>query len=206
VVEERSNIKAGVRLILMGPPGSGKGTQGKLLSEHYMIPHLSTGEILRSEVERATDLGKEISATMDRGDLVSDKLMNQMVAERLMSEDCKSGYVLDGYPRTESQADSLYKVLCEHGEFLTAAIYLKIPDEVIVERLTKRAKDEGRVDDNEVTIRNRVEVYNKLTVPLFKYYENHSLFYELDGLGKIDQVFQRLKNLVCKLGSKALVS
>lgn len=184
------------RVILLGPPGSGKGTQGKLLSKYLQVVHLSTGDILRREVALGTEVGNKVRAVMDSGKLVNDEQMNEVIQNRLTQPDCTKGFVLDGYPRTTCQAKYLEKVLEQCTTRPTAAIYIKIPDDEIIRRLKGRAEQESRVDDNDETVRFRLNVFKQETAPLFDFYRERNLFHEVHGLGTVDEVFNRLKQLI----------
>ncbi len=183
-------------MILLGPPGCGKGTQGKLLSEHYKVVHLSTGEILREQVSLGTDLGVKAKAVMSKGELVSDDLINEVVKVRLSKADCDNGFILDGYPRTTVQAKALESFLGQKNKMIPVAIYLKIPDEEIIKRLTGRQEQEGRRDDSDVIIKHRLGVYDRETVPIFDYYREHNVFHKVSGLGEVEEVFGRLKEVI----------
>lgn len=189
-------MRGEARVILLGPPGSGKGTQGKLLSQHLNIVHLSTGDLLRREVSLNTELGQKVKVVMESGSLVNDDLMNEVIQTRLAQADCKKGFVLDGYPRTTCQAKFLEAVLEKHSTRPTAAIYIKIPDEEIIRRLQGRAQQEARVDDQGDTVRFRLNVFKQETAPLFDFYRERGLFREVNGMGTMDEVFTRLTTLI----------
>lgn len=190
------NMAGEARVILLGPPGSGKGTQGKLLSQRLQIVHLSTGDLLRREVSLNTELGQKVKAVMESGSLVNDDLMNEVIQTRLAQADCKKGFVLDGYPRTTCQAEFLEAVLEKHSARPTAAVYIKIPDEEIIRRLQGRAQQESRADDNDEIVRFRLNVFKQETAPLFDFYRERGLFYEVNGLGAMEEVFTRLTTLI----------
>jgi adenylate kinase len=177
-----------MRLVLLAPPGAGKGTQGKLLAEHYGIAHIATGDLLREHVERGTDVGRDVQRQIDAGELVSDDLVLKMVQESL--EKAKgTGYILDGYPRTVNQAIVGRKMAESIGMSSQAAVYLAADDESeLIRRVIKRAEEEGRSDDTEEVIRQRLETYRQETAPVIDHYrERHDLI-EVDGLQPIEDV------------------
>lgn len=185
-----------MRLILLGPPGVGKGTQAKILVEAYGIPQLSTGDILRSAIANQTALGLAAKEVMDRGDLVSDTIVNGIVSERLDGEDCKAGFVLDGFPRTIPQADALGQMLVDKGMQLDAVIQITADADVLVARIANRAKESSggaRADDNVEVVRNRLEVYKQQTAPLVDYYRGKGLLRTVDGTQPIDQVTAEIR-------------
>jgi len=179
-----------MRLILLGPPGAGKGTQAKILLEAYGIPQLSTGDILRSAIAAKTPLGIEAKAIVDRGDLVSDDIVNGIVSERLDAEDCKPGFILDGFPRTIAQAEALDQMLIEKNCQLNAVIEIKADADELVRRVIQRAKESGgaRADDNEEVLRKRLGVYSEQTAPLVAYYADKGLLKTVDGMEPVSQV------------------
>lgn len=184
-----------MRLILLGPPGAGKGTQAKILVESYGIPQLSTGDILRSAIAAKTPLGLEAKAIVDRGDLVSDAIVNGIVSERLDAEDCKPGFILDGFPRTIAQAEALDEMLVEKGVKLDAVIEIKADADELVRRVIQRAKESAgaRADDNEEVLRKRLGVYQEQTAPLVAYYAEKGLLRTVDGMEPVDQVTAAIK-------------
>ena len=181
-----------MRLLIMGPPGAGKGTQAKLIAEHYGIPAISTGDMFRAMKTADTPLARQVRDIMNSGGYVSDEITNQIVAERLAQSDCDGGFLLDGYPRTIAQVDSLDSGLAERGAPLDLVLSLLADEDAVVERLLKRAVIEGRADDNEDTIRVRQQVYAEQTAPLLAVYEARGLLVEVDGLGEIDEVSERV--------------
>lgn len=187
-----------MRLILLGPPGAGKGTQAKILLEAYGIPQLSTGDILRSAIAAKTPLGLEAKAVVDRGDLVSDAIVNGIVSERLDAEDCKPGFILDGFPRTIAQAQALDAMLIEKGVKLNAVIEIKADSDELVRRVIQRAKESGgaRADDNEEVLRKRLGVYQEQTAPLVAYYADKGLLKTVDGMDPVDQVTAAIKGAI----------
>lgn len=187
-----------MRLILLGPPGAGKGTQAKVLVEAYGIPQLSTGDILRAAIAEKTPLGLEAKAIMDRGDLVSDTIVNGIVSERLDAEDCKPGFILDGFPRTIPQAQALDGMLSDKGIALDAVIELTADADELVRRVIQRSKDSGRADDNPEVIRKRLDVYNESTAPLVDYYAGQGLVKTVDGMAPVDEVTGAIKTALGK--------
>lgn len=183
-----------MNLILIGPPGAGKGTQGKILEEKYGLKQLSTGDMLRAEVAAGSDLGKKAKAIMDRGDLVSDDIIVDMIDARLEKPDCVRGVIFDGFPRTVDQAQALDVMLGKKGKPLTAVILFEVDEDQLVGRLntriaqTKAAGQDVRADDNEETLRKRLGVYRNQTAPLIPYYEAAGLLKPVDGMAAIDAV------------------
>ena len=181
-----------MRLIILGPPGAGKGTQASRISEHFGIPAISTGDIFRANIKDETDLGLQVKEILASGGYVSDEVTNAIVADRLAHEDCATGFLLDGYPRTLAQVDALDAVLAEHGGSLDHVLELTVDDDAVVERLLKRAHVEGRSDDTEEVIRERMAIYHRETKPLSDTYRAHGLLVEVDGLGEVDEVTERI--------------
>jgi len=174
------------RLVLVGPPGAGKGTQAITLSERLGIPHISTGDLFRAHVGEQTPLGKEAKRYMDSGELVPDSVTNEMVRERLAEADAEGGFLLDGFPRNTKQAEVLGQILSESDLSLDAVIQLEVPEDVVVGRLLSR----GRADDNEDVIRRRQQVYTSETAPLLEYYAD--ILSTVDGVGDVDEVAGRV--------------
>ena len=175
------------RILFLGPPGAGKGTQAAMIAKALHIPHISTGEMLRDAVSRGTDLGREVEGVMAAGDLVSDDLVVAIVDERLSQADAKCGYLLDGFPRNIAQAEALNDAVINA---IGTVVLLEADADELVNRLLKRAAQEGRADDNEDTIRRRLEVYDAETAPLVEFYGN--AVHRIDGIGEIDDVFSRI--------------
>lgn len=182
-----------MRLVFLGPPGAGKGTQALRISQKYNIPHISTGDILRSAVKEGTELGKLAKSYMDRGELVPDEVIIGIIKERLSQDDVKDrGFILDGFPRTLPQAEALEKLLSELSMPLDKVIYLNVDDEEVVKRLLSR----GRADDTEEVIRNRLRVYREQTAPLIDYYAEKCLLVEIYGVGDIDEITKKIEEAV----------
>ena len=174
-----------MRLVLLGPPGCGKGTQAELIVKHYEIAHISTGELLRAEVKANTTLGQQAQTVMAAGDLVSDDLMLRMIKQRLSQPDTENGFLLDGFPRTLAQAEGLNQLLGELGLLLDFVVQLDVKDSEIIQRLLAR----GRSDDNEFTIRQRLEVYEAQTKPLIGYYRDQGKLQTVPGIGAVDAIW-----------------
>lgn len=180
------------RLLLIGPPGSGKGTQAARLAEKYGIPAVSTGDIFRANVKNATELGLQAKAYMDAGEYVPDALTNAIVHDRLQAMDTDGGFLLDGYPRTTEQVGELDRLLAADGTRLDAVVQLVADPDVVVARLLKRAADQGRADDTEEVIRHRMALYERETAPLLEVYRARGLVVEIDALGALDEVTERI--------------
>jgi adenylate kinase len=181
-----------MRLVLMGPPGAGKGTQARFVAQHFGIPAISTGDIFRANVSEGTPLGKEAQRYMDAGEYVPDEVTNSMVRNRIDEPDAVRGFLLDGYPRTLAQVEELDGMIAFTGHRLDAVVVLTVDDDVLVERLLQRAAVEGRADDTEDVIRRRQELYIEQTAPLIEVYRARDLLIEVDGLGEVDDVTQRI--------------
>ncbi|WP_010295293.1 adenylate kinase [Clostridium senegalense] len=217
-----------MKIILLGPPGAGKGTQAKSISNKYSIPHISTGDIFRKNISEKTPLGIEAKSYIDKGQLVPDKLTIDIVQDRLEHEDCKNGFLLDGYPRTVSQAEALKNFLSEKGEKLDTALLIDVQKEFIIDRMTGRrvcpdcgasyhvkfnpTKVEGecdicgsvviqRADDTESTVKDRLDVYETQTQPLIEYYKNQGLLSTVDGTQSIDDVFKDICGVLGAINS-----
>lgn len=180
------------RMVLLGPPGAGKGTQAARIGRRLGIPAISTGDIFRAHVAGSTELGRRARAYMDRGEYVPDSVTNAMVADRLAEDDAASGFLLDGYPRTAAQVDALDDMLSERGEALDVVVEITADADAVVERLLGRAAEQGRADDTEPVIRRRLEVYAEATAPLAAIYEDRGLLLRVDGMGGIDEVTDRI--------------
>jgi adenylate kinase len=180
------------RLLLIGPPGAGKGTQASLLAEYFGVPAISTGDIFRANVKNATPLGVEAKGFMDRGEYVPDSLTNALVKDRISQADAKKGFLLDGYPRTIDQVHQLDGFLDEMGKKLDVVVQLTADTEELIRRLLQRAEEQGRADDTPEVIRRRQEVYEEQTAPLIDVYVSRSLVAKINGLGEINEVTGRI--------------
>jgi len=192
------------RLLIVGPPGAGKGTQAARLTARFGIPAISTGDIFRYNIARQTPLGVEVKAIVDAGDYVPDSLTNALVASRIEEEDARDGFLLDGYPRTLDQVAYLDELLEGKGQSLDAVIQLVAEQDEVVARLRKRAVEQGRADDSEESIRHRQEVYARETRPLIDVYSSRNLLVEVDGLGEVDVVTERIFDGLAARGIRPL--
>ena len=181
-----------MRLILMGPPGAGKGTQAKFVAARFGIPAISTGDIFRANVSQGTPLGVEAKRYMDAGEYVPDEVTNSMVANRITEPDAQPGFLLDGYPRTLAQVEELDSMIAATGHALDVVVVLTADEDVLVQRLLARAVTEGRADDTEDVIRRRQEIYGEQTTPLIDVYRGRGLLVEVDGLGEVDEITGRI--------------
>jgi len=181
-----------VRLLLIGPPGAGKGTQAARLAEHFGIPAISTGDIFRQNVKNQTELGKKAQSYMDAGENVPDSLTNDLIHDRIAQSDCADGFLLDGYPRTAAQVEALEGMLAEQSATLDAAVELVADVEVVVNRLRQRAIEQGRSDDSEEVVRHRLGVYAEQTAPLIDVFRDKNLLVTVDGLGPIEDITERI--------------
>ncbi len=192
--------QGGPRLLIVGPPGAGKGTQAKGIAERHGIPAISTGDIFRSNIKEQTELGKRVQEITSRGDLVPDSLTNELIESRLGEPDAAAGFLLDGYPRTLPQVEALDAILAREGVELDAVIELTANEDEVVERLLKRAQEQGRDDDNEETIRHRQRVYQAETAPVLDAYRPRGIVVTVDGLGSIDEVAERIEAALAEKG------
>jgi len=181
-----------LRLVLLGPPGAGKGTQAARVACRFGTPHIATGDIFRANVVEGTELGRAAQEYMDRGDLVPDEVVIAMVMERLAGDDCEAGFVLDGFPRTVAQAEALDRQLVELGSPLHAVLCFDIAEDELLRRLAGRAAAQHRADDAEQTIRHRLEVFAAKTRPLIDYYRHRRLLTMVDGVGRVEEVTGRI--------------
>jgi adenylate kinase len=183
-----------MRLVLLGPPGAGKGTQAVLISKKFEIPHISTGEMLRSAVASGSELGRRVKSIMDAGELVSDDVIMEVVVDRLQQPDCAAGFLLDGIPRTLVQAQKLDAMLDSLNLQLLHVIDISVPEEVLLNRIKQRGVSSGdaRTDDNAEVAKRRLEVYWAQTAPLSEYYRKAGLLREVDGVGEVEQVSDRI--------------
>lgn len=181
------------RLLLLGPPGAGKGTQAQILVERLAIPQISTGDMLRAAVSAGTAVGKKAQSYMDAGKLVPDEVVIGVAEERLRESDARRGFILDGFPRTVGQAEALDGLLGRLGSRLERCVSITLDEEELVKRLLRRAEIEGRTDDNETTIRTRMREYEEKTAPLVAYYRGRGVLEEVDGLGSVEDVARRIE-------------
>ena len=188
------------RMVLLGPPGAGKGTQAARIAERLGIPAISTGDIFRANVAGATELGTQAKAYMDKGEYVPDSITNAMVADRIAQADCENGFLLDGYPRTTAQVGELDSMLKDSGLALDVVVEITADAEAVVARLLKRAGEQGRADDTEPVIRRRLEVYAESTAPLADLYAERDLLVRVDGMGEIDVVTGRIMEALASRG------
>jgi adenylate kinase len=187
-------------MLIVGPPGAGKGTQAGLITSTYGIPDISTGDIFRANIKNETPLGLQVKAMVDAGDYVPDSVTNELVTNRIAEEDAVNGFLLDGYPRTLDQVHYLDELLERNGQKLDAVIQLVADQDEIVARLTKRAHEQGRADDSEEAIRHRQQVYLRETSPLIDVYRERGLLVEVDGLGDVDEVAERIRTALAERG------
>ena len=188
------------RMVLLGPPGAGKGTQAARIAERLGIPAISTGDIFRANVAGATELGTRAKAYMDKGEYVPDSITNAMVADRIAQADCEAGFLLDGYPRTTAQVGELDSMLKDSGLALDVVVEITADAEAVIARLLKRAGEQGRADDTEPVIRRRLEVYAESTAPLADLYAERDLLVRVDGMGEIDVVTGRIMEALASRG------
>jgi len=191
------------RLLIVGPPGAGKGTQATRIAEAYGIPAISTGDIFRANIKEGTSLGLRVKAILDAGDLVPDALTNDLIADRISQPDAAKGFLLDGYPRTEEQVKFLDAFLAELGTALDAVVQLVADEDEVVRRLLQRGRELGRTDDTEATIRHRQQVYARETEPLLALFARRGVVIEVDGLGSVDEVTARI---LAGLAARGLVA
>jgi adenylate kinase len=196
-----------MRLIMLGPPGAGKGTQAQRLVERYSIPQLSTGEMLRAAVANGTAIGRGAKAIMDRGEFVPDDVVSHMVSDRIDQEDCRRGFILDGFPRTVAQAEALTALLDQKGVKLDAVIELKVNPATLIERMEKRVADTlaaggtVRTDDNPATFATRLDEYRQKTAPLLNYYRRRGELVEIDGMQGVDIVARDIASVLAQVDS-----
>jgi len=189
-----------LNLVLFGPPGAGKGTQSNLLIDKYNLVHLSTGDILRGEIAAGTALGLEAKTLMDKGDLVPDKVVIGMISSKLDNNPTANGFIFDGFPRTAAQATALDTLLSAKGTAISAMLSLKVEDAELIKRLLERGKESGRADDkNESIIANRINEYNNKTAPLKEFYAAQNKLSEIEGVGSITDIAQKLNTVIDSL-------
>lgn len=212
-----------MKIIILGAPGAGKGSQASRIAKEYQLPHISTGDIFRANLKEETELGKRAKSFMDKGELVPDDITIAMLLERIHKEDCKNGYILDGFPRTIPQAEALKEALAKKDEKIDLALDVEASDELIIKRMAGRRtcpacgaiyhivtlppKTEGicdrcgadliqRKDDNEETVKNRLKIYHEVTEPLISYYKKEGILEEIDGAEELDKVFEKVKRII----------
>lgn len=187
-----------MNIILLGPPGAGKGTQAKILEDQRGMKQLSTGDMLRAEVAAGTPLGLQAKGIMDAGGLVSDDIMIGMISNRIDQPDCKNGFILDGFPRTVAQAEALDKMLAAKGKDLDAVVQLVVDETILIDRIRKRAAESStvRADDNEETLKGRLDVYRNQTAPILPYYEGKGLLQKVDGMAPIERVTSEIADIL----------
>jgi adenylate kinase len=188
------------RFLIVGPQGSGKGTQGVLVAEAFGVPQVATGDIFRENVKGGTELGKRVQAVIEAGDLVPDELTSELVRDRLEQPDAAPGFLLDGYPRNRGQVEDLEGFLSGRGESLDAVIELEVPREESITRLRQRALDQGRTDDTEEVIANRLAIYERETAPILDAYREQGLVVRIDGVGTLDEVTERIFDALAARG------
>ena len=181
-----------MRMIILGPPGAGKGTQAARIAERLHIPAISTGDIFRTNIKEQTELGRKVEAILASGAYVPDEVTNEIVEDRLSWPDATEGFLLDGYPRTAGQVEALEGMLSRRGHALDAVLELTVDEDAVVERLLKRAEIEGRADDTEEVIRERQAIYRRETAPLAEHYADAGLLVQVDGMGEVDEVTDRI--------------
>lgn len=185
-------MTASARLLIVGPQGSGKGTQGVRIAETFGIPVVSTGDIFRANIKGGTELGQQVTAILDRGDLVPDELTSEIVRDRLSQDDAANGFLLDGYPRNTAQVAHLEEFLSARGESLDAVLLLDVPREESISRLSLRAIEQGRSDDTEDAIAHRLDIYERETAPIIDVYSEKGIVDRIDGTGALDEVTDRI--------------
>lgn len=183
-----------MRLIILGPPGAGKGTQATRIADRFGIPAISTGDIFRANIKNETELGLQVKDILASGGYVTDEVTNAIVRDRLQQDDAREGFLLDGYPRTVAQVEALEGLLAEGGHALDAVLELTVDEEAVVKRLLKRAELEGRVDDTEEVIRERQAIYRRETAPLADLYASRGKLVQVDGMGEVDEVTARIED------------
>ena len=185
-----------MKLILLGAPGAGKGTQAEVISEKYNIPTISTGNIIRAALKNGTEMGLKAKAYIDSGRLVPDDVVIGIIKERLAQDDCNGGFILDGFPRTIPQAAALDELLNKHNAALDIVVGLEVEEDELIARLINRGKTSGRSDDNMETIKKRLEVYNNQTNPLRNHYKEQGKYVSIHGMGSVEDIFGRIKEAI----------
>lgn len=186
-----------LNILIFGAPGSGKGTQSAFIKEHYNLDHISTGDMLRSEIKAGTEVGKKAAAIIERGALVSDEIISEMLSSRVArKEEGKAGFIFDGYPRTVHQAETLEEILSAHDTSVTALVELRVPEDQLIERIINRGKISGRADDNEESVKERLSVYHKETEPVIDFYKKQGKTISIDGTGSIEEITNRIEEAI----------
>jgi adenylate kinase len=181
-----------MRLLMLAPPGAGKGTQAARLAQHFNVEHIASGDLLRQEVKKGTELGRQVKEYLDRGDLVPDELVTDLILKKVMDAASRGGFVLDGFPRNVQQAEAAYEVAKRNGVTLDGVINLQVPREELLRRLLERAGEEGRRDDREAVIRHRLDVYDRVTEPLIEYYKQRGILIPVDGNQPVEKVTEEI--------------
>lgn len=200
-----ASAQSTARLLIVGPQGSGKGTQGVRIAAAYGIPVVSTGDMFRANIKAGTELGQKVTAILDAGDLVPDELTSEIVRDRLSQEDAANGFLLDGYPRNTHQVEHLDEFLQEHGQALDAVILLDVPREESLTRLRLRATEQGRSDDTDEAIAHRLDIYEHETAPIISVYEARGIVDRIDGVGSLDDIAERIVAALDARGLRVLV-
>ena len=195
-----ASASSSARFLIVGPQGSGKGTQGVLVAEAFEVPAVSTGDVFRSNISGGTELGSRVQAIVEAGDLVPDELTCELVRDRLSQADAAGGFVLDGFPRNRAQVDDLAGFLASRGEALDAVLELSVPREESIARLRQRAIDQGRTDDTEEVIANRLAIYERETAPILDVYRSRGIVVPIDGVGTLDEVTARIFEALASRG------
>jgi adenylate kinase len=191
-----------LNIVLFGPPGSGKGTQSELIIDRYGLTHFSTGDMLRAELAAETELGLRAKSIMEKGELVSDEIIIGMIRNRIKREIHAKGFIFDGFPRTVAQAEALDKLLKELGMKIDVMLGLEVERQELIDRLLKRGQQQGRSDDNLATIENRIKVYGDQTTPVMDYYRTQGKYRGFNGVGSIDEIFNRLTGIIGELNKR----